>query len=77
MYYYFINILLIIRPHKCRPIDKCHVNGRKYVKEVSSLILTLIYLCSMLAIINYSYKLMKTILNQSEIMSNIVNHNKL
>jgi hypothetical protein len=33
----------------CRPIGKCRVNGRKYVKEVSSSILTPIYLCSMLA----------------------------
>jgi hypothetical protein len=40
--------LLQIIPQRCRPIDKCHVNGSKYVKEVSSSILTLIYLCSML-----------------------------
>jgi hypothetical protein len=36
-------------PRGCRPIGKCGVNGRKYVKEVSSSILTPIYLCSMLA----------------------------
>jgi hypothetical protein len=40
---------LTCRHQGCRPIGKCRVNGRKYVKEVSSLILTPIYLCSMLA----------------------------
>jgi hypothetical protein len=35
-------------PQGCRPTGKCRVNGRKYVKEVSSSILTPIYPCPML-----------------------------
>jgi hypothetical protein len=38
----------------CRPIDKCRVNGRKYVKEVSRSILTLIYPEACLRVMRFS-----------------------